>query len=213
MRWHWLAGVGVIAGIGAAGLWLLKRLKERGGTQIPKDAWEENSTGNQKSYSRDAPDCAAQETKPCKEELEQFGSRFADLYEPLRQVAQKTGFQVDEGDLAFSWEARLEEDERVRHLYQKWQTLQEYSEGERIEKWYYFLLSLGMAYSTEQSVIFSEETLKKYDFVDDWKAYIGQTLQVKKGYWYLGDAILEKGNLNVCAAVGGVSGGAKAQEV
>ena len=41
----------------------------------------------------------------------------------------------------------------------------------------------------------------------------GQTLQVKNGYWYLGNKILEKGVLTIGAAEGGMSKGTQAQEV
>lgn len=183
MKWQWLVGIGAMAGIGAAGLWLRKKIQG-------EEGWNKNDENGQKNSGDES-----QEKSLCKAELERFGGKFEDLYSPLRQIAEQSGYRVDEGDLAFSWEARMEDDERLQYLYRKWQSLGEYSDGEKLEKWYYFLLSLGVACSTEQSVVLDEKAMKKYDFVDDWKPYIGQTLQVKNGYWYLGNAILEKGNL------------------
>lgn len=199
MKLYWLLGAGVLAGIGAAGFWLAKRFRE--------GSAEQNQGGGDK---KDWEEC---ESRLCRAELERYGDRFADLYAPLRLAAEKTGYRVDEEDLAFSWEARLADDERVCNLYQKWQTLEAYPDGKKIEEWYAFLCSLGVARSVERSVVLREETMKKYEFVDDWKSYIGQTLQVKNGYWYLGNKILEKGVLTIGAAEGGMSKGTQAQEV
>lgn len=194
MKWHLLAGIGAMAGIGAVGLWLMKKLQGEDGTRTSEEGWNKNDENDLKTA-----DSVAQEKGLCKTELERFGGKFEDLYTPLRQIAEQSGYRVDEGDLAFSWEAGLEDDERLRHLYGKWQSLEEYSDREKLEKWYYFLLSLGVSRSTEKSVVLDEKAMKKYDFVDDWKPYIGQTLQVKNGYWYLGNTILEKGDLVVSA--------------
>lgn len=205
MKWQWLVGIGAMAGIGAVGLWLTKKLHREDGIRTSEDDWKKNDDNSQKKNEQDGQgqgspnlkteDTSVQEKSLCKAELERFGGKFEDLYEPLRQTAEQSGYRVDEGDLAFSWEARLEDDERLHHLYRKWQSMEEYSDREKLEKWYYFLLSLGVSCSTEQSVVLDEKVMKKYDFVDDWKPYIGQKLQVKNGYWYLGNAILEKGNL------------------
>lgn len=202
MKWQLLVGVGALASIGVAGLWLKERLQGEDGTPASEEnrnvnAQEQQGKGASKPQA--AADSVAQEKGFCKAELERFGNKFEDLYTPLRQVAEQSGYRVDEGDLAFSWDARLEDDGRMEHLYRKWQDLKGYSDREKLGKWYYFLLSLGVSYSTEQSVVLDEKAMKKYDFVDDWKPYIGQTLQVKAGYWYLGNTVLEKGILVVDA--------------
>ena len=214
MKWQWLAGMGAMAGIGVVGLWLMKRLQGEEGTRTSEEDRIKNHGNDQRSNGQESQsqgnpdmrttDSVTQEKSLCKAELERFGGKFEGLYAPLRQIAEQSGYRVDENDLAFSWEAGLEDDERLRHLYGKWKSLEEYSDREKLEKWYYFLLSLGVSCSAEQSVVLDEKAMKKYDFVDDWKPCIGQTLQVRKGYWYLGEAILEKGSLVA---------GAEAQEV
>ena len=209
MKWQWLVGIGAMASIGAVGIWLTKKLQGGEQNRNSEENWNKNGENVQKcngcesqeqgNPGKKTTDSMAQEKSLCKAELERFGSKFEDLYAPLRQIAERSGYRVDEGDLAFSWEAGLEDDERLQNLYQKWQSMEEYSDREKLEKWYYFLLSLGVLCSTEQSVVLDEKVMKKYDFVDDWKPFIGQTLQVKSGYWYLENAILKKGNLVVSA--------------
>lgn len=177
MKWFLLVGAGIGIAVVMAGIRMMKKMKN--GAQSEKS---ETAVGDGN-------------VEQCRLELKRYGGKFTDLYEPLRQVVEKTGHLVDKENLLFSWEARMEDDKRVLHLYQTWQSLQQGSEEERIIKWYKYLLELGARYSSEQTVMFDRTALKKYNFVDDYEAYLGKELTVESPYWYYEEIILDKGIL------------------
>ena len=131
----------------------------------------------------------------CKAELKLYGDKFEGLYSATERFIQKKNSSQEADDLCFRWESRLENCEQTASLWNLWMQYKDYELKMRMEKWYDFLMTVGVKKCEEKEVLVDRTMLKKYDLPDAAGDCMGKWMQVEIPCWMLEEKVLEKGIL------------------
>lgn len=165
-----------------SGLWIGAGLAVAGAIGV--SVWYQQKNGKEQQLS-----------EQCKAELKLYGDKFEGLYGATSRFLQKENSVQEADDMYFRWEARLENEKQAVGLRKKWEQLKDYGAKMCIEKWYEFLITVGVKQCEEKEVSVDRAALQRYDLPDEAEDYIGKMMQVETPCWMLGEKVLEKGTL------------------
>lgn len=165
-----------------SGLWIGAGLAVAGAIGV--SVWYQQKNGKEQQLS-----------EQCKAKLKLYGDKFEGLYGATSRFLQKENSVQEADDLCFRWEVRLENEKQVMNLRKKWEQLKDYGAKMRIEKWYGFLVTVGVKQCEEKEVSVDRTALQRYDLPDNAEDYMGKRMQVEIPCWMLEEIVLEKGTL------------------